>query len=99
MEATVAKPFLQGQLVGATTTFRNAAGSTFDPYRVVFEFEDPTGAKTTHESPARLSQGVYEEQVALTLSGTWWYRVEGRNEAGKAVAVDEGPIEVEPTHF
>jgi hypothetical protein len=47
----------------------------------------------------RNAQGVWEEQVKLSPAGTWWGRVEGQDESGEIVALDEFPIEVEPSHF
>jgi hypothetical protein len=90
---------LVGQLTEARTTFTNREGDVFDPTSVVVKIKDPTGAVTAYGSPTRVSEGIYYQDFTPAVSGTWWYRVEGLNGEGEAVAISEGPIEVEPGHF
>lgn len=93
------EPILVGQLTEARTTFRNREKVVFDPTSVVVKIKDPTGAVIVYSEPVRVDEGIYYQDFTPPVSGTWWYRVEGLNGEGEAVAISEGPIEVEPGHF
>jgi hypothetical protein len=91
--------FKEGQRIRAVTTYTDdRTGLPFDPGTIVARFKDPHGAVATPVA-VRNAQGVWEEQVKLSPAGTWWGRVEGQDESGEIVALDEFPIEVEPSHF
>jgi hypothetical protein len=94
------KPLIVGQRIEVKTTVKDSAGAAFDPISSLFEFEDPTGAFVDKdEAPAHPSVGVFGTQMTPMLAGTWWCRYEGKDGSGNVVAADEGPFEVEATHF
>lgn len=93
------EPILVGQLTEVRTVFTNRKKEVFDPTSVVVNIKDPTGAVTAYNMPTREDEGIYYQDFTPPVSGTWWYRVEGLNGAGEALAVNEGPIEVAPGHF
>lgn len=88
--------FIEGQVVELATIFKDkATGEPTNPHSVRYSFRSPSGSITRNEAPTNPSTGLWRALLALSESNTWWYRCEGRNEAGELVGVSQGPIEVE----
>jgi hypothetical protein len=85
---------IEGLRVKMTATFRDETKEPFDPETVRFTVEDGDGNVVVYEDTSRVGPGVYDRQLDLTASGTWWYRNEGLDAEGNVVAVDQGPFEV-----
>lgn len=94
--------YFVGQQIRLTATFRNETGELADPSLVAFKVIDgEPGAhgepkQIDYTSPVRVSEGVYEQTITLTCSGTWRYRVEG---TGALVAAAQKAFGVEPDPF
>lgn len=90
--------------LSTTTVFTDAdTGDPFDPDKVIFKYKPPNGATVTRtypdDNPATITKndvGDYYTDIALTVAGTWYYRIEGTDSATPAnpLGADEGNLEV-----
>lgn len=90
-----------GDLVRASGSFTNAAGTAVDPTAVFAKYKDPAAAVTTltygvDAALVRDSAGNYHVDINANLAGHWCYRFYS---TGTGQAAEEGTFIVDPSCF
>lgn len=65
-----------GTAIVLTGTFADPSNNPADPGSVILRVLDPTGVETV-ATPTKVSVGVYQYPIDLSVPGVWFYRFEG----------------------
>ena len=88
-----------GDTIRLTATF-TVSDAVTDPTTITLKVKDPVGTITSYTYAAgtvtKASTGVYTKDIALTLSGPYFYRWEG---TGTVPTADETWLDVEKSQF
>ena len=89
--------YYNGTEIRLTAAFTNN-GVAIDPTTVTFRVKDPTGVIVAYTSPAVVkdSVGNYHLDIAVGISGFWYYRAEG---TGAATVAGEAKLSVKTSQF